>query len=189
MRDKTIEKSIVERTISGAITSNAESVRTNAFKDCINLTSISFPNAKTIGANAFNNCTNLSSVSLPSVEAIGFDAFGGTLVTEIHAEHATTFSTSRVGAKVYLGKNLTSITSTGMNGLSFVNTHDCIVSFEHSANDPVLFSMADWPIRGSSKNNYTYDIYTDNQTIKDGCLARADQYTTVNVYHIDGSAW
>lgn len=40
--------------------------------------------------------------------------------------------------------------------------------------------------KGSAR---TYNIYTDNTTIKNAALAKVDEYTIVNVYHLNGSDW
>lgn len=61
--------------------------------------------------------------------------------------------------------------------------------FDYSASDPVLFDPTKLLAKGSSKGTMTYNIYTDSPTIKDGVLTSVDEYTIVNVYHYDGSAW
>ena len=61
--------------------------------------------------------------------------------------------------------------------------------FEHSENDNVLFSFTNFPIQGNNKTSITYNIYTDNTTIKNGFESKANQYTTINVYKKDGSSW
>lgn len=55
--------------------------------------------------------------------------------------------------------------------------------------DEVLFTPANLITTGTSKNTRTYTVYTDNSIIKDGVLSKADSYTTVNVYKLDGGAW
>lgn len=61
--------------------------------------------------------------------------------------------------------------------------------FNYSASDPVLFDPTKLLTKGASKGTMTYNIYTDSPTIKDGVLTSVDEYTLVNVYHYDGSAW
>ena len=163
MANKLIEKQIIDRSIANAISSNASSIRSHAFRGCTNLPSASFPNATSIGISSFIGCTNLSELHIEKVTS--FNAFNPTRITP-----ETT--------KVYFGV-----------GLTFIASTSGIYSFAHTASDTPLFSMTSWPAQGSNKETFTYTIYTDNATIKDGCLARANQYTTVNVYHIDGSAW
>lgn len=42
---------------------------------------------------------------------------------------------------------------------------------------------------GNKTTTYTYNIFTDNETIKDQMLAGVDQYTIITVKHFDGSDW
>ncbi len=53
-------------------------IEPQSFVMCINMSSINIPNSvKTIGYNAFMNCSKLHSISLPnSITSIGFGAFG-----------------------------------------------------------------------------------------------------------------
>lgn len=43
--------------------------------------------------------------------------------------------------------------------------------------------------KGSNKSAATYNIYTDNEGIKTTMESYADNYTTINVYKLDGSNW
>lgn len=65
----------------------------------------------------------------------------------------------------------------------------CAVYLPYSEDDEVLFDANNILGKGSSKGTMTWDIYTDNSTIKNGALSVVDEYTMVNVYHYDGSAW
>ena len=58
---------------------NAYEINNSAFRDCINLTSITIPDSVTsIGDYAFSNCTGLTSITIPdSVINIGKHAFSG----------------------------------------------------------------------------------------------------------------
>ncbi len=55
------------------------SIRSSAFEDCLNLTSIEIPNSVTsIGSGAFRDCSSLTSTEIPnSVTSIGSSAFNG----------------------------------------------------------------------------------------------------------------
>ncbi|MEG2528818.1 MAG: leucine-rich repeat domain-containing protein, partial [Anaerovoracaceae bacterium] len=57
---------------------NLTNIGSFAFKECINLTTVTLPNSvKTIGDEAFNGCTSLVMVMMPKVETIGVNAFRG----------------------------------------------------------------------------------------------------------------
>lgn len=62
--------SLINRTISGKLSSSLTSLNYNTFMSCINLTEINFPNCTIIGSSAFNGCTSLSSISLPACTVI-----------------------------------------------------------------------------------------------------------------------
>lgn len=64
------------------------------------------------------------------------------------------------------------------------------IYYEFEETDQVLFDPNNVVSKGAAnKANQTYNIYTNNSLIKNGALANADQYTIVNVYHLDGSPW
>jgi hypothetical protein len=52
---------------------SVSSVKTNGFKDCVSLRSITFPNSLTaVGENAFKNCSSLATINgLEKLEVIG----------------------------------------------------------------------------------------------------------------------
>lgn len=62
--------SLINRTISGKLSSSLTSLKDNTFMSCINLTEVNFPNCTIIGSSAFNGCTNLSSISFPACTII-----------------------------------------------------------------------------------------------------------------------
>ena len=64
---------------SMAINNKTKVISVNAFKNYINLTSITIPDSVTsIGDNAFDDCSSLTSITIPdSVTSIGDNAFGG----------------------------------------------------------------------------------------------------------------
>ena len=63
---------------------NLESITSNAFQDCENLTSVTFPSTlKTIGDYAFEN-TSLSAITIPTnVTSIGEQAFSNCKLTKV----------------------------------------------------------------------------------------------------------
>jgi hypothetical protein len=58
--------------VSGA---NIKTIGVNAFRNCVGLTSASFPQATSIGNSAFYNCTGLSSINFPKATSIAYQAF------------------------------------------------------------------------------------------------------------------
>ena len=67
--------SIIDKSISGNFESDVFKVGGYAFRNCRNLTSVSFPNATSIGQNAFSSCSSLTSASIPNATSIGTYAF------------------------------------------------------------------------------------------------------------------
>lgn len=136
--------------------------------NCANLRYANFPKLTTLnlGAALCGDCSSQIVVRLPKIETI---------------TGASLYSIGTPGGKVFIGKTLTSISG----GI----IHGCY--FEHSDEDPVLFesSLSSWPEKGASKSTKSYTFYTDNTTIKNGLAARRDSYTTINIYHLDGTAW
>ncbi len=60
------------------IPESVTSIGNNAFKDCKNLTSVTFkgaPSTINVGNNAFQNCVSLKSINLPAAKRIGNMAF------------------------------------------------------------------------------------------------------------------
>lgn len=69
-----LDKEIIERTITTYQNSQIETVGMYAFRLCQQLTSIDLPNAKSVGEYGFCYC-NLTSINLPKVEDISNYAF------------------------------------------------------------------------------------------------------------------
>jgi hypothetical protein len=68
-------------------------ISNSAFKDCVNLTSITIPNSVTsIGGSAFSGCISLTSITIPnSVTSIGVSTFSGcTSLTSITIPNSVT---------------------------------------------------------------------------------------------------
>lgn len=119
-----------------------------------------------IGLSAFQNLDELRKITIPeNVETINTNAFPDT-VTHIY------YNSNKITG---LG-----IPTTASNPLNlYFNAY--------GEDTEILFSFSG--LKGSQKGAKTYNIYTNSTTIKDGVLAQADQYTTVNVYKLDGGEW
>ena len=65
----------IERSIESIKLSSVTSIGQYAFRDCSNLTKLSFPNATSISTYAFSYCSSLTSVSFPEATSIGSSAF------------------------------------------------------------------------------------------------------------------
>lgn len=106
-------------------------IRTDAFKNCINMTSVTLPETITlIGSQAFANCVKLTEITIPkSVETIGTELFlrCGTLKTvtfedgedsRLETLSAYTFSSCSVLDKIDLPSSLTTIANQAFIGCS-----------------------------------------------------------------------
>ncbi len=145
-----------------------------------------------IGNNAFYNITTLYSVKMPdTVISIGEGAFGGLMMTS---------------KTITIPKNVTSIGDTALGtGIDdiYINTNKLVAlctiePFSGTSNiyfnaygedTEVLFDTTTFLGKGSSKTSRTHNVYTDNTVIKNASLSFVDQYTTVNVYKLDGGEW
>lgn len=67
--------SIVDRTVTEIINSDATSVGEYSLRSCTKLITVDFPNATSVGQYAFAGCSVLENVTLPSVESVGQYAF------------------------------------------------------------------------------------------------------------------
>jgi hypothetical protein len=63
------------KTVTGG--NNVRSIDVMAFRNCLALTSVSFPSVITVGDDGFVNCNNLTNISLLSVSTLGDSVFGG----------------------------------------------------------------------------------------------------------------
>jgi len=73
--------SVIGDLVDGTITTfngyNVSSIRSNAFKDCTKLTTVTLPTATTVKTDAFNGCTALTSVSATNTPTVEANAFSG----------------------------------------------------------------------------------------------------------------
>ena len=217
MNLKEVEKAIIEGTIK-SITSNvisikerrfagpafsslttvdfpsATSIGSSAFQGRSSLTTVDIPNATTIGNDAFNGCSSLTTVDFPSATSIGDNTFRGcTALTTVNIPNATNIGayafSNCPNLNLHLYTGISSIKVLGGINIAAPVNPPKAVYFHYNEADEVLFSPADAIGQGNDKGTLTYNIYTDNTIIKDGVLSKADQYTIVNVYHLDGSDW
>ena len=130
------------------------------------LISVTIPNSVTaIANNAFYYCVNLATVTIGnSITTIEEGAFSGS------GDPITFFINSNKLADIKLKP-----------GNIYFNAY--------SEDTEILFDVTNFLTAGSSKGTYTYNIYTDNSTIKAASIAYASDYTIVNVYHLDGGDW
>ncbi len=158
----------------------------------------------------FANCTSLA--HLPSLPAtlVPRAAYEGmfkgctSLVDNIDLRHVTSITTDESGpilniASGYIAPNAgvstlysSALTTVAEKAFLPLTYESSTVSnyFYFTDNDPVLFDATYLVTVGNSdKGTITNDIYTDNTTIKNAVLTKVDEYTIVNVYHLDGSVW
>lgn len=88
---------------------------------------------------------------------------------------------------IRLGTNLKTITNNIFT--LTLEVPNISLRFEFTDSDTPQFDTTNYLAKGTNKTTRSYKIYTDNTTIKDGALSQANSYTTVNVYHLDGSDW
>ena len=67
--------SLIDGSISGALTSPATSIRSQGLNGCTLITSVDFPDATRIGQYSFSNCSSLETVNFPNVSTISQYAF------------------------------------------------------------------------------------------------------------------
>lgn len=88
--------------------------------------------------------------------------------------------------EIYFGLNLATLSSDYLGTQQDVYT----LHFPHTDNDTVLFDANNIVYQATrQKDEHIVNIYTDNTGIKDACVAKRNEYTTVHVYHNDGTAW
>lgn len=89
------------------------SIKSDAFKNCTGLTSITIPNSVTNIKNyAFNNCTSLTSITIPdSITSIGYGAFNG--CNSLTAVNYT--GTPEQWNAITIGSNNTKLTNATIN--------------------------------------------------------------------------
>lgn len=132
----------------------------------------------------FGGCTNLvkgSAIDFRSVQTIFSNANDGAIAAITHTAE---------DIPIYFGKKLVNVNA-AIN--AFVATSSIATKYTYvfyfDENDTYEFNMAYVVTKGSNKNPIAYDIYTDCIAIKNAAINQRDQYTTVNVYHMDRSDW
>jgi len=62
--------------------------------------------------------------------------------------------------------------------------------FEFTDNDVVNFDVSKIIPQGTdNKSSCSFEIWTDNTSIVNGCVAKRNEYTTINAFHLDGTSW
>lgn len=132
----------------------------------------SLPNASLVGA--FAKCNLINEIDLRTVETI---------------QTASLYSFS--SAHTYFSTNLISIADNAFvePTAGTVSTFTYNLHYEFTDNDAPSFTVSNAIPAGSSKGTVTSNIYTDNTSIKNAALAKIDEYTIVNVYHLNGGEW
>lgn len=126
----------------------------------------------------FEACTSLTdNIDMRHVTEVGATILEGSGTMAVGCNIAVLFDTS-----------LVSLAENAFAGV-FSNSQTFRTYYYFTDNDTVSFTAANVVSGGGSKSPYTHYIYTDNTAIKDAALAKVGQYTTVNVYHLDGSDW
>jgi hypothetical protein len=150
------------------------------FSGCSSLTKAPFIAATVLKGTMwiFNDCSSLTNnIDLRHV-------------TQLTEACGVLISNSNIA--VLFGPSLTSIPENSSAFTPLIDTGSRVYNYYYyfTDNDTVSFTLSNGfiPI-GREKAPYTTNIYTDNTAIKDAALTRIDQYTTVNVYHLDGSDW
>lgn len=140
---------------------------------------ITIPNTVTkIDANAFQNCSQVSTVTIPSsVTDMGDTIFSGSIKSGLRINVYRLYSAKLIPAK-----------SAG-SGSGASSTYN--IYFYDIASIPSGWAMTSMLGYGASKNTITYNMYTDNEELKNLSVSfgNGNSYTTVNVKHLNGSAW
>lgn len=162
------------------VSASIENPLNSMFTDCTNLVNIPSLPMTTVGvsgyAEMFYGCNSLTGVvDLRHVETI--DQWGLACMVPSHIP-------------IYLGTTLKSIHPSAFFTAGYaVSTYAYILYYWFTDEDTPQFDTTNVVTSGQSKETLTYSLYTDNTVIKDAALAKADEYTTVTVYHLNGEAW
>lgn len=146
-----------------------------------------------------NQCTMISNITFGSNygDTIGAGAFRNIPMTEFRLPQKITklgqesiaigmLTQSAVARTIWLHNKIEHM-DTILDPTLISQTYN--VYFPYSESDEVLFDPTITLAKGDDKATMTYNIYTDNSIIKNGILSIVDEYTIVNVYHYDGTAW
>lgn len=179
------------------------------FHSCTSLTSAPDLPATLLPANCYQTmffgCTSISGRVVIPAESIGEAAcqqmFHGAALTELDLSSVITIATSSAAGgplgevttgHIIFSKNLASVGGNTF-GVLTRTSQDYYITIPFDDSDTIPFKDPCTPavliFTGDGKGQYNYNIYTDNTAIHDGVLSKVDQYTIVNVYHLDGSAW
>lgn len=153
-------------------------------------------------AYMFGLCTNLHATPTILAETLYGNAITGMFgedvlgTTTTYANDIYLYSMKELKLNGTTTPKLDAMSKNVHFGTALVNIEGQILSistpslyFHFTNNDTVSFNLTGKFAEGTSKNTKTYNVYTDNTTIKNSALNNGAQYVTVNVYHLDGSAW
>lgn len=180
---------------------SVQTIKQYAFGNCkFPNSTITFPSATIFGEECFSAGLSVENhFYLPAIEAIDNSlpiSFGGVFSSgkaHLHftnAQYIDIYDYDEVtGHETPKSINYAHIYPSLTVWSSGVCYNKGSMYFHFTENDSVLFDAGNAVDVGSSKTNHTYSFYTDNSTIKSQVLAKADSYTTVTVYHLDGSEW
>lgn len=109
---------LIDRTIERAST-QATTIRANAFRGCTQLKSVDAPNATSIGNDVFSGCTSLTSVVLSNVTNLGSRTFDGcTSLDTVNFPSATIF-----GEYCFRGTAITELTTQQVPNLVSIGSY------------------------------------------------------------------
>ena len=92
--DEAVFGSILDRSITEIADDMVETVGSNAFYGCGNLTTVNFPVVTSIGSSAFYNCKALATANFPTVTSVDTSALRGcAALTTVDLPMATSIST------------------------------------------------------------------------------------------------
>lgn len=173
------------------------------FADCVASKIVISEGVTTDSLNLFNENTETVNVVYPStmttikslfkypfpikIGYIGYIEYG---YTDSIPASAFAFNKVITTATTFYLDIKSTITNIGNNAFNistnYVSTYN--MYFRQSANEMVTFGTTIIDT-GTKKATKTYNIYTDNEGIKTTFESYAAQYTTINVYRLDGGAW
>ncbi len=141
---------------------------------------------QTVDPSWLINVTTLYSNRYP-LNSIALGAVASGLTLELNFRNVTTIGTSAIQCPDSFSYMVfsTKLNSVESNAL----TANSKVRLEFTDNDSYSFSPGNFVTAGTKKSSRTYTFYTDNTSMKNALIAKAGDYTTVNVYHLNGSAW
>lgn len=131
-------------------------------------------------------------LDLTDVEEIHTATSAGTAYGSLCVSSSVTGTTGDVNWTFIFGNELTSLDSNYYaNGTpNTTNVKYLTLKFpKYLPADVPAFDVNNLIIEGSIKGSRTITVFADNKIIADSCQLKKGLYTTVNIYHNDGSSW